>query len=242
MTNQLNGLGVAVTSGQLQFLILVGLSFGVVALTALAYFSDRLVFEKFLGRLNPLLASLGIVLIGGILLIYFVLQGWFVIFKADGPIRFLWLSGLAFLLAVIMILVDLKISFPEDLNVAFPQSLLFYPVVGYAAEILFHMLPLFILLTLLTSLSNNISFTIIAWLCIIIVSSLEPIYQTMPLASKYPNWASFYVALQLFVFNIIQLALFNQYDFITMYSFRLVYYLIWHIVWGHIRIRLLFNN
>lgn len=37
-----------------------------------------------------------------------------------------------------------------------------------------------------------------------------------------------------------RLALFKRYDFVTMYTFRLVYYLLWHIVWGVIRLRLLF--
>ena len=37
-----------------------------------------------------------------------------------------------------------------------------------------------------------------------------------------------------------ELLIFKRYDFIAMYAFRLVYYLIWHIVWGYARLRSLF--
>ena len=37
-----------------------------------------------------------------------------------------------------------------------------------------------------------------------------------------------------------QLLIFKKYDFNSMYAFRLVYYLFWHIGWGHLRLRLLF--
>jgi hypothetical protein len=31
-----------------------------------------------------------------------------------------------------------------------------------------------------------------------------------------------------------------RYGFLSMYAFRLVYYLHWHIVWGYLRLQLLF--
>lgn len=230
----------SVANERLQFLILVAISFGVVTLTGIAYFTDRLVFQKFLGRINPLVASLVIVLIGGVLLTFFLIRGWFTIYMPENPQRCLWMSGVAALLAGIMVVVDLRIVFPEDLNVAFPNSVFYYPAVAYAAEILFHVVPLFILLFLVTSLFKGISYEAIIWPCIAVIALAEPVFQILPLTEKYPVWAVVFVAFHLWVFNMIQLALFKRYDFVSMYSFRLVYYLIWHIVWGYARTRLLF--
>jgi hypothetical protein len=229
-----------VTNERLQYLVFIGLSLGVVALTAIAYFSDPLLFQKFLGKINPLIAIVVIVPLGGILLSILLSRGWFAIYTTEEPKRFLLYSGLATLMAAIMILVDLKVIFPEDLNILFPQSLLYYPVIGYAVEILFHILPLSFLLILITSISKSVAYRDIIWPCILSVSLLEPIFQTTFFVGHYPSWAIAYVALHVLAINVIQLMLFKRYDFISMYSFRLMYYIIWHIVWGYVRTRLLF--
>lgn len=147
------------------------------------------------------------------------------------------------LFALITILViDLNASFPADMNVLFPESVLFYPAIGFFVEILFHVLPLSVLLISLTSIFKNVNHKKIIWICIVIVSLLEPIYQTIPMfsSSHYPLWATAIVLINLFVFNLSQLLIFKRYDFISMYSFRLVYYLLWHILWGYMRLKLLF--
>lgn len=38
------------------------------------------------------------------------------------------------------------------------------------------------------------------------------------------SWAEAYVGLQVFAINLAQLSVFRRYDFISMYSFRLIYY------------------
>lgn len=43
--------------------------------------------------------------------------------------------------------------------------------------------------------------------------------------------------LHVFLINLSQLMIFKRYD---LYSFRLVYYIFWHIVWGYMRLKLLF--
>ncbi|MCZ7382560.1 MAG: hypothetical protein O8C64_13440 [Candidatus Methanoperedens sp.] len=40
-----------------QYLVFIGLSIGVVVLTGILYFSDKLLFQRFIGGINPLLAS-----------------------------------------------------------------------------------------------------------------------------------------------------------------------------------------
>jgi hypothetical protein len=42
------------------------------------------------------------------------------------------------------------------------------------------------------------------------------------------------------VFNAVQMSIWRHYDFVSMYTMRLVYYLQWHIVWGSVRLHVLF--
>ena len=70
---------------------------------------------------------------------------------------------------------------------------------------------------------------------------LEPIFQQGLVFSEKPLlWAEVYVGLHVFAFNIFQMYVFRRYDFVSMYLFRLVYYIHWHIVWGYVRLQLLF--
>ncbi len=224
-----------------QYQVYIGLSIGIIMLTGILNVSDNLLFQRFIGGINPLTASFFIILLGIISLSVLLSKGLFTIYKQEN-LRGLFLRcSLAVLFALITILVvDINVPFPADMNVLFPESLLFYPAIGFFVEILFHTLPLSILLISLTSIFKNISQEKIIWICILIVSLLEPVYQTMPMFSRRPLWAAVIVLLNLFLFNLSQLFIFKRYDFISMYSFRLAYYLIWHIVWGYMRLKLLF--
>jgi hypothetical protein len=55
-----------------------------------------------------------------------------------------------------------------------------------------------------------------------------------------PLWFTIYIAIHLFVFTITQLIIFKNHDLLSMFGFRLAYYMIWHIVWGYLRLDLLF--
>jgi hypothetical protein len=57
----------------------------------------------------------------------------------------------------------------------------------------------------------------------------------------FPLYINVYMWIHLFVFNFLQMLVFKRYDFLKMYMFRLVYYLLWHIVWGSVRLGLLFS-
>jgi hypothetical protein len=225
---------------RMQFMVLIGLSIGALLLTVLAYALDQQLFNRLLGRINPVVANAIIVPVGGVLLGYFVSRGWFAIYTPLTPDRFLWPAVLVTLLATLMILVDSRVVLSEKLNAPFPLSILYYPAVGYAAEIIFHVVPLFLLLVASRLLFANVSLETIIWPCIIVVSLIEPLFQTIPLIGAYPLWAAAYVFLNVLVINVAQLWLFNRYDFVTMYTFRLMYYLLWHIIWGHARLSLLF--
>jgi hypothetical protein len=42
------------------------------------------------------------------------------------------------------------------------------------------------------------------------------------------------------VFTLVELNMFRRYDFVSMYAFRVVFYLWWHVIWGSVRLRWLF--
>ncbi len=241
-SSSLEKLFVSFFAERLQYLIYLGLSLVVFSFTIILNFSERRVFQRFLGNTEPLAAFLIAITAGFILLSFLLIKKWFVIFEKGNLIGFFRFGGLAALLGVIMILVDTKIKFPPDINILFPQSLLFYPAIAFFVEILFHIFPLTLLISVMSTTLKNLDFNSIFWISIIIISIAEPIYQTMDMASSnhYPVWAVVYVGLHIFLINFIQLLIFKKYDFISMYSFRLVYYLFWHIGWGYLRLFWLF--
>lgn len=225
---------------RLQYQVFLGLSLAVMGLTGIVHFTDDLPFGRFIGGFNPLLAGLLIIILGGILLTFLLSRGWFSLYKNKDRKGLYRASGLAAILGLVMILVDCKIVFPADTNILFPVSLLFYPAIGFFVEIVFHVLPLTLLLVMLTSWFRNVRYENIVWSSILIVALLEPVYQVGWLGGRYPPWAVAYVGLHVFMINLFQLIIFKRYDFISMYLFRLVYYLFWHIGWGYLRLKVLF--
>ena len=227
---------------RIQYLVYLGVSLVIFGFTIVLYFSKRQVFQRFLGSIDPLVAILAAIAVGLILLSFLLSQKWFVIFDRENFLGLLRYSGLAALFGVIMIIVDTRIIFPADINILFPHSLLFYPVIAFFVEILFHVFPLTMLIVMLSSVLKNTNLDTIVWVSIFIISVAEPIYQTMDMVSSkhFPVWAVAYVGFQIFLINFFQLLIFKKYDIISMYSFRLVYYLFWHIGWGYLRLFWLF--
>ena len=138
---------------------------------------------------------------------------------------------------------------PKDMNVPFPESLLFYPIIGFMAEIVFHVLPLSLLLLVLRVIFRNLRLGTSVSISMLTVALLEPTFQALlnvidaPLigsSHQYTTWAVGYDWLHIFLFNVFQLRIFKRYDFMSMYSLRFVYYLVWHVVWGHFRVGVLF--
>jgi len=224
-----------------QFLIIIALSFGMVGLTGILYFHNDSPFHRFFGDVNPLAAFVVVSLLGALLLSFLLSQDWFAIYKKENLKGLARSSALAALLGMIMILVDTQIVLPKDFNIPFPESLLFYPAIDYFVQILFHILPLTVLLIVLTAIFKNADHRHIVWICILVVALLEPVYQTvMGFSSPIPLWAAAYIWIHVFIINLAELIIFKRYDFISMYAFRLVYYLFWHIGWGYFRLQILF--
>ncbi len=112
---------------------------------------------------------------------------------------------------------------------------------GFYAETVFQVLPLILILIILTPLSKKKNSNKMMWIGIFVASLFEPIFQTLPLISgQFPLWFASFEFLRILLVILSQLTFFKRYDFVTMYWFRIVYYILWHIVWGYLRLGLLF--
>lgn len=233
-----------ITATKPQYRALTVLCIALLGMTSLLFFYNPSIFQRFFGNINPLFAFVSIILLAFILLPFLFFKGGFEIYKKAHLKEIFRFWRLAFLFGCVVILVDSLIVFPADMNVAFPQSILFYPTIGFLVEILFHLLPLSILFFLIVVILKSVVYEKIKIICLFIVSLIEPIYQTTAMVSLqvYPLWAVIYTFIHVFGINLVQMYLFKRYDFISMYSFRLVYYLIWRIAWGYFRLKLLFEQ
>lgn len=229
-----------ISSERNQVLIFLGISLFVAIMTGILYVRNAFLFQAFFGKLHPFLAILIVILLGTILSVFFLSRGWFVVYKVGELKGFLVAAGLAALPGLVIILIDLKAIFPADTNRPFPDGLFFYPIFGFVVEVIFHMLPLALLLFILTAIFN-VDFERVIWPCILVVALLEPVFQTvLGFSQSYPNWVTVGVFVNILLINLFQLWIFKRYDFVSMFSLRLVYYTIWHIFWGNLRLNLFF--
>lgn len=216
---------------------------GAGAATGILSLSGSAPFRPYLGNLNPFLAVVLVSALGFVSLGFLHSRRWLEIYA--GPRKSLEGTAratiLASLLAIPAILVDVGHPFPRDMNVPLPEALLFYPAIGYLVEIAFHAVPLSLLLAVFGGLRNRVSSRVLVSGCILTAALLEPILQVRWSASTSErSWVEAFVGLQVFVVNLLQLSIFRRYDFVSMYVFRLAYYLQWHILWGYIRLHMLY--
>jgi hypothetical protein len=197
-------------------------------------------FRRFLGETNPVLVVVAASVLGTAALWLLRSRYGFAILKGKATLRGLALSaGIATAFGVAIVVADLLIRYPEEMNVPVPQALLFYPAIGFVAEILFHVLPLALLLLALSPLAGRLGRERVVWLGITLVAVLEPTFQVL-FEGKALTWGDAYTWIHVCAFAFLQLYVFRHFDFVSMYAFRLVYYAYWHIVWGVIRLKVLF--
>lgn len=191
-----------------------------------------------LGQIDLLVLTVITAALGSISLWLLVRCGWF---EATTSGRSIGIAlGLGACLALPVIIVDLVAGFPAELNVRFPQSLLFYPSLALVAEAVFHLVPL----ALLASLWQATRFELgpARWFAIGTVALLEPMLQASFFAEQSSWRVTVFLGLYVLAFNILSLDLFRRSGFVALYALRLGYYLIWHIAWGHVRLPLLFGG
>ncbi len=224
-----------------QFQVFAGLSLGIAALSELGYVLNPHLFQNYFGLLHPLLVIFLLVVSGFLLLFFLVSQHFFVVFSKitlkECAIGFVLAACFAF----IAIVVDVNVKFPKGMNILFPESLLFYPVIGFCVEIIFHVLPLSILILIFSRFFRQTEKPKMLWLSLAIVSLLEPVFQTVSgFSAKVPNWVLVWTGVHVFLINLVQLMIFKRSGFVWMYLFRLMYYVFWHVAWGYFRLRVLF--
>jgi hypothetical protein len=230
------------SSERSQFLIFISLSLAVATLLAVLSFLGYppLLLRLFIG-INPLIGVLPVSLLGFFLFAFLISRCCLAIHRKGHLKGYLYASGLAALLGLIAIIVDFSTRiYSADINVLFPKSLLFYPAMGYVAEILLQLLPLTVVLIVLSPLSERISRNKTMWGSIFVASLPEPVFQTLGVSGQLPLWFALIEFVRIFFVVLSQLTFFKHYDFVTMYWFRIVYYITWHIVWGHLRLIFLF--
>jgi hypothetical protein len=224
-----------------QWITLTGLLAVIGALVVILYALDRRFARLLVGDVNPLPVMAIILLAGGFVLWWIIRRGWFVMLGEELAKGLGWaiFGGLVF--GVVIILVDRQAVYPADVNVAWPNAWLYYPVMGFAAQVVFQLVPLAILLALLTSPVIGMSFDRAILPTLLLVAVFEPIFQTLlGVSDTLPMWARAYVAVHIMLINLSQLLIFRKHGFIPAYVLRLVYYLIWHILWGYFRLEILF--
>lgn len=224
------------SDNQVQLIIFLSISVIVLILTGILYLRDPAAYSGFFGRINPVLVVTCLIIIGYLLMRRFLSTTSLKVYTKAPGARIFIIVTLPFVLFGGMVWVDTMGVFPRDLNAAFPHSLLFYPSIAYVVEIIFHVLPLALCFFIITAVFKLRDRTMALFICIPLVALIEPIFQIMNFGRDYPVWAIIYVGVNILVINLAQLWLFVKYDFVSMYAFRLMYYLLWHIIWGVIRL------
>jgi len=189
-----------------------------------------------MGSADPILTVVIVSGAGVLVLTWLQRQRQFAIWR-DGHRAWPVLTLMAGLLAVPMIVVDVLGGFPSLFNVQAPHSLLFYPTIALVAEITFHVLPVGA-----ASLTGKWIFPRadrgrFLTAAIIAIALIEPLLQVSWFAGRSPVWVSAFLGVCVYVVNLTGLYLFRRFDFFTMYFFRFVYYAVWHVAWGYVRVR-----
>lgn len=232
-----------------QYATYAGACAAVLALTVVARVVDPALFERFPGGTDPVVVVAVLSLFGAPLLRLLKSCGGFAIIGPRPGHGLLQSAGLATLFGLLVVGVDVVLTHPADMNVRFPTSLLFYPVISLMAEVLFHLLPLAAVLAAISVITRQKPSEHVIWGSLLLVSLLEPSFQVLAAVSERPVVGApqaydprvvAYDGLHVWAINICELSVFRRYDFVSMWAFRLVYYAIWHIVWGEFRLRVLF--
>lgn len=143
-------------------------------------------------------------------------------------------------LAASAIAADVVIGFDEDTNVRWPVSPAFYLVMAVVAEVVFHLVPLAAAAWLVgRPPAGGASGRIVVVLAL--VASIEAVFQVV--ASRADGDATVltgFVGVHLLLIGIVQMVVFWQLGPWAMVLVRLAYYVLWHVVWGYLRLRIIF--
>lgn len=214
---------------------LLATSIAAVALTAWQVQVDRSVFERFFGPLPPVVVMSGVAVVGAIAMAHLQRTSDFAVLGPgawrDVVSIIVWAVPL---LAAVAIGSDLVFRYEEDTNVAMPDALRFYPAIAVFVENALHVVPIALLVAII---GMPTGFDATFWRIAIPVALVEAVVQAGYATSI---GTSVFSAAHLMVFGMAQVWIFWRFGFMWMLGFRLVYYSLWHVVWGVARLELLF--
>ena len=206
-----------------------------IALTAWQVQLDRSVFSRFFGPIHPIAAMAGAAVVGFVAIAYLDRASSFAVLgpRPSGEAAAIIVFAVP-VLAALAIGADLLLRFDEDMNVAMPDALRFYPSIAVFVELVLHAAPLAVLVALFGSPTGlDATFWRIAIPVALIEATLQAVYATSISTSVFS-------AIHLVVFGLVQVWVFMRFGFLWMLGFRLAYYALWHVAWGIVRLELLF--
>ena len=195
-------------------------------------------FDRFLGGVPPLFAVAGVGAAGFLALRVLETEGWLGESRKGRGVRLPALLALGFGAAIVV--VDITLGFEPGINIEWPTSVLFYPVMGFVAEIVFHIVPLALVVPAFSRFSRAASGASGVVAPLLLVAPIEAIYQVLGTSSGGSVWLTRYLTLHMLAFGSAALLVLRRHGFGSLMTFRLTYYLIWHIAWGAVRLDLLF--
>jgi hypothetical protein len=132
---------------------------------------------------------------------------------------------------------DLLLGFPADLNVPLPEAWLYYPVMGFVADVLLHLVPLGLALTGARLATGREPAGAWLWSCATLAAIPETVLQVAAGRAEGSSPAiEVFVAIHLLGFGLAQLWWLRRGGFFAMHGMRLAYYGIWHLAWGYLRL------
>ena len=201
--------------------------------------SDAGALDFVLGERNPVLIAVAACLLGLAGMSVLVRVGW-IAYRAERRQSYFVAALLGGVLSLPAVLLDLWGGFPEDMNVPAPEAYFAYPAIALVAEFGFHVLPLAtvaVVTGLRSGPGGGAHRTGLA-----VAAVLEPLLQVAWGVGRSPLWTNVIVGPHLFLFNVVGLHLLRRHGFLAAYTLRLAYYAVWHVVWGQLRLPILFGG
>ena len=192
-----------------------------------------------LGITNPVIATV-IVVVSGFAAWRVLLQRSWIAARASTQQALVLIMVLGMVLPIPVIVVDLFGGFSPDINVPGPDAFLFYPSIALLAEMVFHVIPLAAFAFIANRLQAQPRAFQLTGFCIAL--AIEPVLQVVWGSSSSPLWANAYVGLHLLIFNAIGLYILRRHGLLAAYLYRLSYYSVWHLLWGYLRMEVLFSS
>jgi hypothetical protein len=158
----------------------------------------------------------------------------------------LWLpTALGLALGVVAIVTEKLTSWTEivaakmnlpSIHIAWPPSALIYPGGAIIVEVVYRIFLIPLLLWLISSLLlRGRHQERLFWILAVLTSFLEPVSQDLHAVVAGPSGAAFAcVFAEDYALNFSQAWLFRRYGFLSAILLRVVFYFLWHVVWGFV--------